>query len=160
MTESAIVHATFVIEKTYPKPLAQVFAAFSDPVLKQRWFMPPGQQDGQGFTVDFRIGGSDHMHWTMGPETPFPGAVLSSETLYLDIVENSRIVSGSNMAMNGVPFSGSLLSFEFFPEKVGADGDGTRLTCTHQGAFFGATDGPAMRENGWKKLLEQLGEAL
>ncbi len=155
MPDPTIVHATFVIEKTYPKPPEKVFAAFADPATKQAWFMPPGQEDGRGFTGAFRVGGTDHMHWTMGAETPMPGAVLSSETLYLDIVDNVRIVSASNMAMNGTPFSGSLLSFTFE-----ADGDGTRLTCTHQGAFFGQTDGPAMRENGWRKLLDQLGTVL
>ncbi|HKF57082.1 MAG TPA: hypothetical protein VKJ45_16605 [Blastocatellia bacterium] len=33
---------------------------------------------------------------------------------------------------------------------------GTDLILTHQGAFFEGADGPAMREQGWKKLMENL----
>jgi hypothetical protein len=33
---------------------------------------------------------------------------------------------------------------------------GTELILTHQGAFFEGADGPEMREEGWRKLLERL----
>ena len=105
--------------------------------------------------MDFRVGGREHMHTTMGDKTPFPGAVLSADGIYLDIINDARIVIGSNMAMNGTPFSGSLLCFEF-----DGDGDGTRLTVTHDGAFFEHADGPKMREDGWKTLLDRLEESL
>ena len=32
--------------------------------------------------------------------------------------------------------------------------------CTHQGAFFENSDGPQMREHGWRALLDKLGQAL
>ena len=150
-----VAHATFTYEKTYPHPVAKVFAAFSDPVQKAKWYSrTPGAADA-GLDMDFRVGGREHMRYTMGDQTPFPGAVLSAEGLYLDIIPGARIVMGSNMAMNGTPFSGSLICFEFE-----ADGDGTRLTITHDGAFFENADGPAMREQGWKTLLDRLGDSL
>lgn len=150
-----IVHATFKIEKTYPHPVARVFAAFADTATKQRWYGHRGPQDGAAYDNDFRVGGLEHSRSVMGDQTPFPGAILSSQALYLDIIENSRIVTGSNMMMNGKPFSGSLLTFEF--EE---DGEGTRLVCTHNGAFFENSDGPDMREHGWNTLLDRLGDTL
>ncbi len=150
-----VVHATFTFEKTYPHPVAKVFAAFSDPEKKARWYSrAPGAAD-PGLDMDFRVGGREHMRYTMGDKTPFPGAVLTADGLYLDIIDGSRIVIGSNMAMNGTPFSGSLICFEFE-----GDGDGTRLTITHDGAFLENADGPQMREQGWRTLLDRLGDSL
>lgn len=149
------VHASFRIEKTYPHPVAKVFAAFADSKIKQRWLNPQAPDNGAAYDNDFRIGGLETSRSTMGDNTPFPGAVLSSQALYLDIVENRRIATGSNMTMNGTPFSGSLLTFEFEP-----DGEGTRLVCTHAGAFFENSDGNDMRRHGWNALLDRLGETL
>ncbi len=146
----AVAHATFVIERIYPQSVEKVFAAFADPATKKRWYAKDGVHES-----DFRLGGIERSRSIMGDQTPFPGDVLSSEAIYLDIVADKRIVTGSNMMMNGTPFSGSLLSFEF-----AADGDGTRLTCTHQGAFFENSDGPQMREHGWGELFNRLAEVL
>lgn len=145
-----VVHATFRLERTYPHPVAKVFAAFADPVKKPLWFRPSGT-----YASDFRVGGQETASWTMGNDTPIPGVVIASQALYLDIVADSRIVMGSNMMRDGTPFSGSLATFEFE-----ADGGGTRLTVTHNGVFFEGADGPEMREDGWRKLLDALGEAL
>jgi len=150
-----VAHASFRLEKTYPHPVEKVFAAFADAGLKQRWLNPQAPQGGATFESDFRVGGQEHSRSIMGDDTPFPGAVLSSHALYLDIIENRRIVTGSNMMMNGTPFSGSLLTFEFE-----ADGAGTRLICTHAGAFFENSDGNEMRRHGWNALLDRLGETL
>ncbi len=150
-----VVHASFRIEKTYPHAIEKVFAAFADTATKQRWYGHRGPPDGAAYDNDFRVGGLEHSRSVMGDDTPFPGAVLSSQALYLDIIENQRIVAGSNMMMNGKPFSGSLLTFEFE-----ADGEGTRLVCTHAGAFFENSDGNDMRRHGWNALLERLGETL
>lgn len=150
-----VVHATFAFEKSYPHPVAKVFAAFSDPAKKARWYSrTPGAAE-SGLDMDFRVGGREHMRYIMGDQTPFPGAILSADGLYLDIIPDSRIVIGSNMAMNGTPFSGSLICFEFE-----ADGATTRLTITHDGAFFENADGPAMREQGWQTLLDRLADSL
>jgi hypothetical protein len=57
------------------------------------------------------------------------------------------------MAIGEKRISASLTTFEFLPSKTGTD-----LIFTHQGAFFEGADGPEMREEGWRKLLEQLTE--
>lgn len=150
------VHATFVMERTYPHPVDKVFAAFAQPELRARWQNPPGtgHPDNQ-ITFEFALGGRETNRWVMGDETPFPGAVMTSEGLFLDIVPQGRIAMANNMMMNGTPFSASLMTFEFE-----AAAGGTRLVCTHHGAFFENADGPEMRQDGWRQLLDLLGDSL
>lgn len=150
------VHATFVIEKTYPHPVEKVFAAFAQAETRTRWQNPPGAgHTDNRITFDFVLNGRESNRWIMGDDTPFPGAVMTSEGLFLDIVPERRIATAHNMMMNGTTFSASLLTFEFEAET-----GGTRLICTHHGAFFENSDGPEMREQGWQHLLERLGQTL
>jgi len=55
------------------------------------------------------------------------------------------------MSLGEKRISASLATVEFLPVKTGTD-----LIFTHQGAFFEGADGPEMREEGWRKLFEQL----
>lgn len=149
------IHNTFVVERHYTKPVARVFAAFADPALKRRWYA-----DGRGHEVDiynsdFRIGGSEKFVCRLGEATPMPGLVIENDGLYIAIVPDARIVMTSAMSFAGKLGSASLLTFEFI-----ASGDGTDLICTHQGVFFEGSDGPQMREHGWRTLLERVETAL
>src|SRR5579859_588478 len=38
MPQPSVIHATARVEKSYAKPVNQVFAAFSDPAKKRRWY--------------------------------------------------------------------------------------------------------------------------
>jgi flagellar motor protein MotB len=53
----------------------------------------------------------------------------------------------------------ALEKLEAMPHDVGVapDGEGTRLAFTEQVAFFEEADGSAVRERGWRALLESLG---
>jgi uncharacterized protein YndB with AHSA1/START domain len=75
--------------------------------------------------------------------------------VFYDIVPNRRVVSASAMTLGDHRFSSSLVTFEFLPIPQGTD-----LRLTHQGAFFEGSDGPKMREGGWRKLLDQLSVAI
>ena len=55
------------------------------------------------------------------------------------------------MHLDGTRISVSLATVELVPE-----GDGTRLTFTEQAAFLEGGDGPAMREEGTRALLDNL----
>ena len=46
MSEPSVTHATFVIERSYPKAPGRVFAAFADPDKKRRWFAEGGASAG------------------------------------------------------------------------------------------------------------------
>jgi uncharacterized protein YndB with AHSA1/START domain len=88
MSTPSIVHSTFVIERTYPASAARVFAAFSDPATKRRWFA-----DGEGwqideFNVDFRVGGRETSRFRFkdGPQ-------VFNDTVYQDVIPTSASCS-------------------------------------------------------------------
>lgn len=148
-------HSTFVIEHTYPYPVERLYAAFSQPEKKRAWYADRGSQSVDQFTMDFRVGGTERLQFRMGTDTPFPGIALTSDTVYQDIVPNQRIVSAYTMTIGDHRMSSSLLTFEFLPVT-----GGTELRCTHQGAFYEGSDGPQMREAGWRGLLDRFARTL
>jgi uncharacterized protein YndB with AHSA1/START domain len=159
MTKSSpVVHATFRIERTYPAPPSRVFAAFADPAIKRRWFVEGEGRSVREHTLDFRVGGGERVVSLFGggpPGAPPAGTEMGSDTTYLDIVPDERIVFAYTMATAGRRFSASLATVELLP-----GGAGTRLAFTEQAAFFEGADGPALREQGWKALLDALGAEL
>ena len=152
--QPTVIHNTFVIERSYPVKPERVFAALSNPAKKRRWFAENEHHDTEAFEMDFRVGGSEHAEFRYR-NPPIAGKVITNNGIYQDIVPNRRVVTASTMSMDGRPFSASLATFELIPTEQGTD-----LIFTHQGAFFEGSDGPQMREGGWRKLLDQLASAL
>jgi uncharacterized protein YndB with AHSA1/START domain len=155
LTIQSAIHDTFVIERSYPTTPERVFAAFADPAKKRRWFADGHQHVVEQFEMDFRVGGLESARYRMNESTPFPGAILTNKGSYQDIVPNRRIVVAHTMAFGEKPFSASLVTFELVPTEKGTD-----LILTHQAAFFEGADGPKMRQDGWRKLLEKLAKEL
>ena len=151
MQQQSVIHHTFVIERSYPAAPERVFAAFADPAKKRRWFVEGKHHDVEHYELDFRVGGQEKARFHMKQGTPIAGRVLTNDTTYQDIVPNRRIVFDSTMALDGKSFSVSLVTIELLPSETGTD-----LICTHQGAFFEGSDGPEMRQEGWRKLLDKL----
>jgi len=155
MEEQSVIHSTFVIERSYPKPPEHVFSAFANASQKRRWFFEGEKQEVENFEMDFRVGGSESARLRLKEGTPFPGVAITTEGSYLDILPNRRIVTASTMTLGEKRISASLVTFEFLPT-----GQGTDLLCTYQGAFFEGADGPERREDGWRKLLDKLDKEL
>src|SRR5579859_3417384 len=97
MNEPSTVHNTFVIERSYPKPPARVFSAFSNAAQKLRWYAARESHDTEKFELDFRVGGFERFHYRFREGTPFPGVLLVNEGRYQDIVADRRIVTASTM---------------------------------------------------------------
>ena len=148
-------HGGFTIERHLAAPPARVFALWSDPAKKRRWFV---DSDGPAWTeadyaLDFRVGGTERGRFT-ATDGPAKG-VHENATHFLDIVPDERIAFAYTMAFEGRIHSASLATVTFE-----ADGGGTRLTFTEQAAHFPPSDGEDMRKAGWTHLLNALTKEL
>ena len=151
MEEQSVIHSTFVIERSYPATPERVFAAFADPAKKRRWFVEGEHHEVEHYEMDFRVGGKERARFRFQEGTPLKGIACTNDAVYQDIVPNRRVVLASTMTVGEKCISASLVTVEFLRSETGTD-----LIFTHQGAFFEGADGPEMREEGWRKLLEQL----
>jgi len=150
VTERSQTHATFVIERTYPVPVAAVWHALSDNDMRDQWFGAGDAFDVQEKSHEFRVGGhgTEEGQWHGGPRSRFTST-------YTDIVDLQRIVFTYDMWVEGRHLSTSLTTV-----VLERDGDHTRLTYTEQGVHFDGLDSPEGREEGTKGLLDQLGACL
>jgi uncharacterized protein YndB with AHSA1/START domain len=138
----SVIHATFSLEREYAAAPERVFAAWSDPAAKARWFAG----DGAEHRLDFRVGGTEAIR-APGPD----GQVLTVESLYRDIVPGERIVYCSTLSADDRVATVSTTTVEFAEA-----GDGTRLLLTEQGVFLDGLEEPAWREQGTSDWLDGL----
>jgi len=148
-TEHAVVHSTFVIERSYPTSPRRVFNAFADPKAKAQWF---GSDDfpSSHYELDFRVGGRE-----INRGGPPDGPVFTYDSRFADIVSNERIVTTYEMYMGEQRISVSVATLEFTPE-----GSGTRMVYTDHGVYLDGLDTPEQREHGTQELFNALGLAL
>jgi uncharacterized protein YndB with AHSA1/START domain len=140
-----VTHATFTLERTYPAPPQRVFAAWSDPAAKARWFAG-GNADHE---LDFRVGGREIARGT------HDNLVMTFESHYQDIVPDERIVFASSLYEGTTLATVSVTTVELRP-----DADGTRLLLTEYGAFLDGREEPAWREHGTADQLAALAKEL
>ena len=146
MPERSVVHSTFMIERTFDRPPARVFAAWADPNLKGRWFGGGTDETPVDFETDFRVGGKEQIR---GDD--------SFVARFHEILPDERIVFTYDLNFGGPLVSASLATVEFHPADSGT---GTQLTYTEHGAFFDGLDDPELRKNGTGGMLDELGHWL
>jgi uncharacterized protein YndB with AHSA1/START domain len=137
----SVLHSTFTLERTYPAVPDRVFAAWSDPVAKARWFAGPDAEH----ELDFRVGGRERV----------VGKGLRFESTYADIVAGERIVYSSTMVAGDRVMTLSLTTVQFEP-----NGNGTRLLLTEQGTYLDGHEDPSWREQGTGDWLDALATEL
>lgn len=148
--ERSQIHATFVIERTYPVPAEAVWHALSDNEARAQWFSAGTAFDVREKSHEFRVGGqaTEDGPWHGGPRSRF-------QSTYTDIVDQQRIVFTYDMWIDGRHLSTSLTTIALEPDR-----DQTRLTYTEQGVHFDGLDSVEGREEGTRGLLDQLGSYL
>ncbi len=153
-----LAHGMFTVERRYDASPQRVFQAWSDPVAFRRGFAEAPGATIYEWTHDFRVGGQGGGRYRFGGEERDVGF---NDTLFLDIVENRRIifnyVMGSEIRGERRRISASLATIE-----LARDGDGTRLTYTEQGAYFGEDGGAhiPLRQGGCAAMFENLAREL
>ncbi len=121
MEKQAVTHHTYVIERSYPTTPERVFAAFSDPAKKRRWYAAGGSSsDVEEFEMDFRVGGNERTLRRFKAGSPFPGIALINHTNYQDIVPNQRVVVAYTMTLGEKRISASLATFEISRTEAGS----------------------------------------
>jgi uncharacterized protein YndB with AHSA1/START domain len=150
MTLSTVAHDTFVIERNYNVPVAQIFRAWADPRLKARWFAGSADALGAGYELDFRVGGRE-----VNRGGPPGGPVYRYESQFHDIVPEQRIVYTYEMYADEDRISVSVATVQFRRQDVS-----TELVLTEQGVFLDGRDTVAQREEGTRSLLGSLAAVL
>ena len=103
---------------------------------------------------DFRVGG--HERFGFG----YQGVSYRYDARYYEITPGRRIIDSYEMYADEVRISVSIATIEF---AGSADGTGTSLTWTEQGAFLDGFDGPdasSLRQGGTEAMLEGLAKYL
>lgn len=146
MSERTVKHDTITIERNFAASCLRVFAAWADPKVHGRWYVPGDDWELANYENDFRVGGRQ-----MSRFGPKGDPKYFSDGSYLDIVPEARIVSVGTMHDGITRISATLCTVELF-----AEGAGTRLILTDQSAFFDGRETPSDRQSGWGKMLDRL----
>ena len=150
MNLSTVTHDTFVIERTYDVPVARVFGAWADPVLKARWFAGSADALGAGYELDFRVGGRE-----VNRGGPPGGPVYTYESELRDIIPEQRIVYTYEMYADEYRISVSVATVLFSGQDAKS-----QLVLTEQGVVLDGHDTVAQREAGTRSLLDSLAASL
>jgi len=150
VTRSTVTHDTFVIVRTYDSPVASVFRAWADPNRKARWFAGSADALGNGYDLDFQVGGRE-----VNRGGPPGGPVYTYSAQFRDIVVDQRIVSTSEMLADDTRISVTVSTVEFHES-----GGTTQLSLTEQGVFLDGHETAAQREEGTRSLLDSLAVSL
>ncbi len=145
-----LIHSTFTLERAYPQPPDRVFAAFSQPARKRRWYAE-GDHEIQEFEMEFRVGGAERFRYRFKESHPIAGSEIDNASVYHDIVPGSRIVWTSRMSLNGKAIMVMVATLEFTPGKGGTD-----MVLTHQATYIDWPEGAQMLEAGWSALFDRL----
>ncbi len=141
-----VAHDTFFIERTYDVPVALVFRAWADPMLKARWFAGSADALGAGYELDFRVGGRE-----VNRGGPPGGPLYTYESKFHDIVPEQRIIYTYEMCADENRISVSVATVQFHSQDAT-----TQLILTEQGVFLDGHDTVAQREEGTRSLLDSL----
>jgi uncharacterized protein YndB with AHSA1/START domain len=135
---------SLTIRRTYPRPRAEIFRAWTDPQELMKWWAPPGH-DSPSADIDLRVGGRYRLAIRKLPGgTPF---YVSG--VYREIVIPERLVFTWNWEGGPPSGSGTLVTVEFHNTA-----DGTELVLSHE--RFDTEASRDAHAQGWQGVLDKL----
>jgi uncharacterized protein YndB with AHSA1/START domain len=127
-----VLHGSFTLPLDLAAPPDRVFAAFSEPSLRTRWFRVPSEPGASHYELDFRVGGHEIAEGAFAPSGVREQVGYRSR--FLDIVPDERIVFSYEVILDGRRRWVSLVTVELAP-----DGGGTHISRTEQYALLART---------------------
>jgi len=147
----SVVHGAFHLERCYAAPVGRVWKALTDERAKAKWFGgPQGRFELMERHMDVRVGGTERLkgRWDSGVVSTF-------DAVYHDVIADERLVYAYVMHLDDRKISVSLATLQ-----LTADGAGTTLRLSEQGAFLDGYDDSGSRQHGTSLLLDALGASL
>ncbi len=151
MSTRSVVHANFTINRFWKASPVRVFAAFADEAKKKAWFGGGDAWEPLGHSFDFRVGGREQESGRFKQTS----MVSSFDCIYLDIVDNERIIYSYTMHLDDRKISVSQACIELRPEN-----GGTRFVLTEYGDYLDGYDDAGSREQGTNQLMDALAKSL
>ena len=150
----AVKFDSFEMDEAFACPVQKLFAAFTDPVTKRAWYADGAHAETHEtleYALDPQVGGKEVFRLALNDKTPMPGLEIEMVGECVARVDNALLVYASRMSARGQVVSITNEAFEFT-----ADGAGSRLRLTQQGAYLEGSDGPELRRRGHEQLLSDL----
>jgi uncharacterized protein YndB with AHSA1/START domain len=145
-------HATFVVERAFEAAPSRVFAAFSRPAVKAKWF---AYHDGWRVLeseLHFHVGGNET--YRLGARG---GLIHAFDGRFFDIVPDTRIVYAYDMYVGDEKTSVSLATLTFEPLE---GEERTRVRLTEQITCLDGYEDLRGREEGTRLAFDSLGRFL
>jgi uncharacterized protein YndB with AHSA1/START domain len=146
MTQGAVLHTSFVIDRQFSAAPSRVFAAWADPETKRRWSDCHTDLPDSEYSLDFRLGGTE-IHRVVYPSA----SVQRVEKRFLDIVLDRRIIFSYDIELDSHRLSVSLVTVQFEPKR-----DGTRMLMTEYIAYLDGHEDIDERIRGTNEGLDRL----
>jgi uncharacterized protein YndB with AHSA1/START domain len=131
-----VIHGSFALPLDLGVPPGRVYAAYSDPAQRSRWFRIPSEPGQSRYELDFRVGGHETARGVFAPSGTDEERI-EYRSAFCEIVASQRIVFTYEVLLNDLRRWVSLVTIELSPSD-GSNG-GTHLRHTEQYAFLAYT---------------------
>jgi uncharacterized protein YndB with AHSA1/START domain len=153
MTTASPTSGSFTINRHFKHDVAKVFAAFSNPATKAKWFTGPMGGEALERVIEVKTGGSEVLKFKHPS-----GMVTHFIAKYHAVEPGKRIVYSYDLMIDGKHHSTSLAVVEFTATGKNTDMIFTEFVAWHDGT--GRDAGLASREKGTSWQFDKIVEVL
>jgi uncharacterized protein YndB with AHSA1/START domain len=153
MTNTSPTSGSFAINRRFNHGTDKVFAAFSNPATKAKWFTGPKGGDALERTIEVKTGGSEVLKFKHPS-----GMITHFMAKYHTVEKDKRIVYSYDLMIDGKHHSTSLAVIEFTAAGKNTDMIFTEFVAWHDGTEL--SKGLASREHGTSWQFDNVAEVL